>query len=142
VVQGILAPVQFAIFFLSLGLVLRFLATGEGAVAADVSIVAKTAALYTIMVTGAIWEKEVFGRWLFAAPFFWEDLVSMAVIALHTAYLVMLAGGYGSAEDRMLVALAAYVTYVVNAAQFLIKLRMARLEGAPPAAAPAGAVAA
>jgi len=130
-VQAILAPVQFAIFFVSLALVLRFLATGEGALAADASVVAKTLALYAIMVTGSIWEKQVFGRWLFARPFFWEDMVSMAVIALHTAYLVMLAGGFGTAEDRMLVALAAYLSYVVNAAQFLIKLRMARLESPP-----------
>jgi hypothetical protein len=86
------------VFFVSLGLVLRFLITGEGAYAADLSIVAKTLALYTIMVTGAIWEKVVFGRYLFAPAFFWEDAASMVVIALHTIYLVMLFGGFGSVE--------------------------------------------
>ena len=40
------------------------------------------------MVTGAIWEKVVFGRYLFAPAFFWEDVFSMLVLALHTAYLV------------------------------------------------------
>ncbi|QLC24778.1 2-vinyl bacteriochlorophyllide hydratase [Parasphingopyxis algicola] len=130
VVQGVLAPIQFAIFFVSLGLVLRYLTTGEGAFAADISIVAKTIALYAIMVTGSIWEKEVFGRWLFARPFFWEDVFSMLVLALHTAYLVMLFGGIGSIEARMFVALAAYAAYVVNATQFLLKLRAARLAAA------------
>jgi 3-vinyl bacteriochlorophyllide hydratase len=130
-VQGILAPIQFLVFLVSLTLVLRFLLTGEGAFAADLSVLAKTATLYTIMVTGAAWEKKVFGRWLFAAPFFWEDVFSMLVIALHTAYVVMLVGEFGSTSDRMLVALAAYGTYVVNAGQFLWKLRLARLEGAP-----------
>jgi 3-vinyl bacteriochlorophyllide hydratase len=134
-VQGILAPLQFLIFFVSLGLVLRFLATGEGTFAADVSVVAKTLALYTIMVTGAIWEKVVFGRYLFAPAFWWEDAVSMAVIALHTLYLVMLFGGFGSVEARMAVALAAYTTYVLNAGQFLLKLRRARLEPAMVATA-------
>lgn len=133
VVQGILAPIQFAIFFVSLGLVIRYLTTGEGAFAADVSIVAKTIALYAIMVTGSIWEKEVFGRWLFARPFFWEDVFSMLVLALHTAYLVMLFGGIGSVEARMFVALAAYAAYVVNAGQFLLKLRAARLAAAEQA---------
>jgi 3-vinyl bacteriochlorophyllide hydratase len=33
----------------------------------------------------------------------------------------------------MAVALAAYLAYVVNATQFLIKLRMARLEAEAPA---------
>ena len=130
IVQGVLAPIQFLIFLCSLVLVLRYLATGTGEWAADLSIVAKTAALYAIMVTGSIWEKVVFDRWLFARPFFWEDVFSMLVLALHTAYLVMLLGTIGTAEQRMMVALAAYATYVINAGQFLLKLRAARLQAA------------
>lgn len=127
-VQGLLAPFQFLVFLVSLGLVLRCLMTGEGAFAADLSVIVKTVTLFTIMVTGSIWEKVVFGKWLFAPAFFWEDVVSMLVIALHTAYLVMLLGKFGTLEARLTVALAAYLTYVVNAAQFLLKLRAARLQ--------------
>jgi 3-vinyl bacteriochlorophyllide hydratase len=127
-VQGVLAPAQFLIFLVSLVLVLRYLATGTGEFGADVSIVVKTAALYAIMITGSLWEKDVFGRYLFAPAFFWEDVVSMGVIALHSAYLVMLFGGFGTVEERMLVALAGYAAYVVNAGQFLWKLRVARLQ--------------
>ena len=129
--QGILAPVQFVVFGVSLVLVLRFLSTGEGEQAADLSILLKTAVLYTIMITGSIWEKVVFGEWLFAESFFWEDVFSMAVLALHTAYVLMLFNGWSTAETRMHVALAAYATYVVNAVQFLWKLRMARLQSEP-----------
>jgi 3-vinyl bacteriochlorophyllide hydratase len=128
-VQGILAPVQFLIFLVSLALVLRYLATGEGAAAATVSVVIKTVALYAIMVTGSIWEKVVFDEWLFAPAFFWEDVFSMLVLALHTAYLVMLVAGLGTERGRMLLALAAYATYAINAGQFLLKLRAARLQG-------------
>jgi 3-vinyl bacteriochlorophyllide hydratase len=127
-VQGILAPVQFLVFLVSLGLVLRFLVTGEGLAAATTSVVIKTFVLYTIMITGAIWEKEVFGVYLFARPFFWEDVFSMLVIGLHTAYLVSLATGALSPREQMLLALAAYTTYVINAGQFLLKLRAARLQ--------------
>ena len=126
-VQGVLAPAQFLVFLVSLWLVVRYLATDEGFFAATVSVVIKTGFLYAIMVTGSIWEKVVFGRWLFAPAFFWEDVVSMAVIALHTAYLAMLLAGIGTAHEQMYVALAAYVTYAINAAQFLLKLRAARL---------------
>ena len=132
-VQAILAPIQFAIFAVSLVLVLRFLLTGEGAAVATASIVAKTIALYAIMVTGSIWEKQVFGRWLFAPAFWWEDMVSMLVLALHTAYLACLVLGIGSTSGRMLLALAAYASYAVNATQFLLKLRAARLHGATTA---------
>jgi 3-vinyl bacteriochlorophyllide hydratase len=135
-VQGILAPVQFLIFAISLFLVIRFLHTGEGQSAAEISVVVKTCALYAIMITGSIWEKAVFDEWLFAKSFFWEDVFSMAVLALHTTYLLMLFNDWGTSQDRMLVALAAYATYVINAGQFLYKLRMARLQSpSGPAAA-------
>ncbi|WP_119354320.1 2-vinyl bacteriochlorophyllide hydratase [Azohydromonas sediminis] len=130
VVQGVLAPVQFAVFLVSLALVLRFVASGEGYAAATWSIVVKTMLLYAIMVTGCIWEKVVFGRYLFAPAFYWEDVFSMLVLALHTAYLVALATGWLSPMQQMALALAAYAAYVTNATQFLLKLRMARLEHA------------
>lgn len=128
VIQGLLAPIQFLAFAVSLVLVLRCLATGEGYVAATVSILIKTALLYTIMITGAIWEKEVFGRYLFAPAFFWEDVFSFVVIGLHTAYLVALWRGGLAQEAMLILALAAYAAYVINAGQFLYKLRLARLD--------------
>lgn len=134
-VQGLLAPLQFLVFLVSLVLVLRYLATGEGLMAANISVVVKTLALYTIMVTGCIWEKVVFGRYLFAPAFYWEDVFSMAVLALHTAYLVALATGALSAHQLMYLALAAYATYAINATQFLLKLRAARLDHARSLAA-------
>ncbi len=129
-VQGVLAPIQFLVFLASLALVLRFLATGQGWMAATVSIVVKTALLYTIMVTGCIWEKAVFGQYLFAPAFYWEDVFSMLVLALHTAYLVALVTGALGATGQMLLALAAYAAYAINATQFLLKLRAARLQAA------------
>jgi 3-vinyl bacteriochlorophyllide hydratase len=129
-VQGMLAPLQFIACAVSVVLVLRYLATGDGLFAASTSFVVKTALLYLIMITGSIWEKVVFGRWLFAPAFFWEDVVSMLVLALHTACLVAMATGWLDARTQMLLALAAYTAYVINAAQFLLKLRAARLEGA------------
>ncbi len=127
-VQGVLAPAQFFIFLVSLILVLRYLVTGHGEAAATASVVVKTLALYAIMITGSIWEKEVFGRYLFAPAFFWEDVFSMLVLALHTAYLAAFAFGWLDSRGLMFLALAAYAAYVVNATQFLLKLRAARLQ--------------
>jgi 3-vinyl bacteriochlorophyllide hydratase len=127
-VQGVLAAVQFLVFLVSLVLVLRTLATGEGAFAANASVIFKTLVLYTIMITGSLWEKDVFGQYLFAPAFFWEDAVSFVVIGLHTAYVYALITGSLTQNSLMLLVLAAYVTYSVNAAQFLWKLRQARLQ--------------
>ncbi|MFZ4406016.1 MAG: 2-vinyl bacteriochlorophyllide hydratase [Paracraurococcus sp.] len=139
-VQGVLAPLQFAVFLVSLGLVLNFLASGEGYAVATASVVVKTIVLYVIMVTGAIWEKVVFGRYLFARAFFWEDVFSMLVLALHTAYLWLLFTGQGDAQGLMLLALAAYATYIVNAMQFVMKLRAARRDERTAREAPHGAL--
>lgn len=126
-VQGVLAIVQFVAFAISLGLVLRFLLTGDGLMAASISIVIKTMLLYSIMITGCLWEKDVFGVYLLAPAFYWEDVVSFVVLALHTAYLIALFTGILDPRQQMLLALAAYSTYAVNATQFLLKLRAARL---------------
>jgi 3-vinyl bacteriochlorophyllide hydratase len=128
IVQGVLAPAQFLAFAVSLVLVLRFLWTGDGYGAATVSILVKTGFLYVIMVTGAIWEKAVFGQYLFAPAFFWEDVFSFAVIALHTLYIYGLWTGAFTPHGLMVIALAAYTAYVINAGQFILKLRRARLD--------------
>ena len=132
-VQGILAPVQFAICLVSTVLVLRYIGSGTGYGLATASVIVKTGALYTIMITGAIWEKEVFGQYLLAPAFFWEDIVSFGVIALHTAYLVGLLSGAIGPQALMYLALVAYLAYAVNAVQFLWKLRQARLAQPAPA---------
>jgi len=134
-VQGVLAPIQFGVFLISLGLVLHYLATGSGFAVATGSVVLKTILLYAIMATGSIWEHDVFGRYLFAPAFFWEDVVSILVLALHTTYLIALFSGAIDAERQMWLALAAYASYVINATQFLLKLRAARFQGAAPAVA-------
>ena len=127
-VQGVLAPVQFVIFLISLYLVMTSLSSGLHTDWALISVVIKTLVLYAIMVTGAIWEKAVFGQYLFAGPFFWEDVVSMVVLALHTAYLWVWWQGQWSATAQLWLALLAYGTYAVNAAQYIRKFRMARLQ--------------
>jgi 3-vinyl bacteriochlorophyllide hydratase len=132
-VQAVLAPIQFAAFAVSLVLVLRFIMTGAGYEAATISILIKTALLLTIMVTGAIWEKVVFGQYLFAPAFFWEDVFSFAVIALHLGYVWVLLTGHLGPDGQMMIALAAYVAYIINAGQFLLKLRAARLGTRVPA---------
>ena len=127
-VQGILAPIQFLVFLISLSCVVHYLLTGIGLGLATASILVKTLLLLTIMVTGAIWEKDVYGQYLLAPAFFWEDVVSFLVIALHLTYVAVLLAGLATPHVQMLIALAAYASYLVNAGQFMMKMVGARRE--------------
>lgn len=138
VVQAVLAPIQFVICLVSVCLVLRYLTSGAGLALANASVVVKTAALYAIMITGSIWERDVFGRYLFARPFFWEDLLSLLVLTLHTTYLIALTTDTLGPRHLMLLALAAYAAYAINATQFVLKLRAARQQRPAAVAATAG----
>ena len=129
-IQGVLAPTQFIAFAISTVLVIWYLWTGDGYGLATISVLVKTTLLLTIMVTGAIWEKVVFGQYLLAPAFFWEVIVSFFVIFLHIAYVLALWINLFSEQQLMLLALVAYVAYFVNALQFLIKLRAARMQSA------------
>ena len=126
-VQGILAPVQFIVFLVSVYFIVVFLLTGDGYREAASSVVIKTIVLLTIMVTGAIWEKAVFGRYLLAPAFFWEDVVSFFVIAFHIAYVFVLAANVFSSKTQIVIAVIAYILYLINAIQFLVKFRSARI---------------
>jgi len=129
-IQGGLAIFQFLVFIWSLYLVLSCLITAQNAEWAKWSIVLKTLTLYTIMITGSLWEKVVFGQYLFAKAFFWEDVVSMGVIALHTVYIVSLFYPFLTLKEQMILILSAYTAYLINAVQFVLKLRAARLQEA------------
>lgn len=127
-VQGFLAAFQFLVFAVSVCLIARYMVTGQGETAAVWSVVFKTLVLYAIMVTGSIWEKVVFDKWLFAPAFFWEDVFSFLVLGLHTAYLWSVYTGNMGTRDQLWLALAAYAAYAINAGQFLLKLRAARAQ--------------
>ena len=66
------AALQFVAFAVSLVLVVHYLVTGRGLAAASASVLVKMATLDAIIFTGALWEHDVFGRYLFAPMFFWK----------------------------------------------------------------------
>ena len=125
-VQGVLAPLQFVVFLVSLYFVLNYLLYGTLLYAASISVVIKTFVLCLIMVTGSLWEKAVFDRYLFAKPFYWEAVVSIFVVFLHLLYLFVYFMDFLSVKNQLFVALFAYFAYVINALQFLFKFKLAR----------------
>lgn len=116
-VQAVAAAIQFIIFVVSLVLVIRFFATGQGYEVATVFGVAKVLLLYFMTVTGMAWEDEVFGQMFLAKAFFWEDIGNLLSLSGNTAYLATLLLGLPE-EIQMIALCVALATYVINFAQF------------------------
>jgi 3-vinyl bacteriochlorophyllide hydratase len=125
-VQMILAPIQFIAFIISFILVAYYLVSGEAYVAATISVLVKIGLIWAITITGMLWEKDVYDHYFMAREFFWEDLGNLIAILTHNAYFVVQWLGW-SQRDVMIVMLVAYITYLFNAGQFLVKgIRSAR----------------
>ncbi|NJL96052.1 MAG: 2-vinyl bacteriochlorophyllide hydratase [Anaerolineae bacterium] len=124
-VQAILAPLQFLTFLISLGLIIRYLMTGDGYTLATLSVLVKIGMLWLITFTGMIWEKEVYGQWFMAPQFFWEDALNAVALFMHNLYFVALLLGVDHA-GLMTLMLVAYISYLVNFAQFFVKGLQAR----------------
>jgi 3-vinyl bacteriochlorophyllide hydratase len=58
----------------------------------------------------------------------------MLVIGLHLLYVTVLFTRIAGPQTQMMIALAAYAAYLINAMQFVMKLRTARLEAPRDAA--------
>jgi 3-vinyl bacteriochlorophyllide hydratase len=119
-VQVILAPIQFLAFLISFGLVARYLATGHGYAAANISVLVKIGLLWAITITGMIWEKEIFGHYFLAREFFWEDVGNAVAMVTHNLYFLAIGLGWPQ-RAVMTLMLLAYCTYLINCAQFVLK---------------------
>lgn len=138
-VQAILAPLQLLAFVISAGLIIHYLTTGEGYVIATISILVKILMLWLITITGAFWEKEVFGAWFMGKEFFWEDVVNLIALVVHNLYFVALL--LGATEQQVMgFMLVAYSSYLVNFAQFTWRGVRARKQRTADPADPVDAV--
>jgi 3-vinyl bacteriochlorophyllide hydratase len=119
-VQAIGAPIQLLIFLVNVVLVAHFLSTGADYELAHGVSVLKVLALYFMTITGMFWEHDVFGPYFMAKQFFWEDFVNLIALVAHTGFIV---SGLLGADPRaqMLVMCVAFVTYLANFTQFLLK---------------------
>jgi 3-vinyl bacteriochlorophyllide hydratase len=119
-VQIILAPIQFVAFLISFGLVIHYLVTGQGYLAATISIWIKISLIWALTITGMLWEYDMYDHYFMAKEFFWEDLGNLIAILTHNAYFV---AKWVGADERtvMWVMVVAYVSYLFNAAQFVVR---------------------
>jgi 3-vinyl bacteriochlorophyllide hydratase len=136
-IQVILAPVQFLIFIAGVTITVLF-ANGilvNGFYWVSLAILFKTLFFAVLFITGMFFEKEIFNQWVYSRDFLWEDIGSTVAAVFHLLYFVMAYLGY-SQEVLIREAFLAYLSYLLNAMQYLMRIileknneKKLRLEG-------------
>jgi 3-vinyl bacteriochlorophyllide hydratase len=110
---------QLLAFFISVGLLIAY---ARGAVpfhVVHVSVLVKIGLMVGAVITGSLWERDVYGFFWFAPEFMFEDVMTLIVFIFQVTYLAMVA----LHPDRMVAVIGvlctAYAVYVANVAQYI-----------------------
>jgi 3-vinyl bacteriochlorophyllide hydratase len=120
-IHPVFALGQLLAFFVSLGLLIGYF---RGAVSFDVvhqSVLVKVALMVGAIITGALWEKDVFGAYWFAPEFMAEDTMTVNVFILHASYLLMAVAHPENVSLLIGMLIVAYGVYVANVAQYVVR---------------------
>ncbi|MDX2128114.1 MAG: 2-vinyl bacteriochlorophyllide hydratase [Chloroherpetonaceae bacterium] len=121
-IQIILAPIQFFVFLGGLVITyLYYIDQIHDFYWVTIGVAVKTLFFIILFVTGAFFEKEVFGEWVFSPEFYWEDVGSSIAMGIHFLYFI-LAIFIHDREVLVWAAFAAYISYLLNALQYLIRI--------------------
>jgi 3-vinyl bacteriochlorophyllide hydratase len=118
-IHPIFALGQLGAFLVSVGFLIAYWLGAASFAAVHESVLIKIALMIGAIVTGALWEHDVFGWYWFAPEFFFEDAMTVNVFLLHLGYLAIVytePGNYTSALQMLSIA---YVVYVGNVAQYV-----------------------
>ncbi len=120
-IHPVFALGQLLAFFVSVGLLIGYF---RGSVSFDVvheSVLLKVALMVGAIVTGALWEKDVFGHYWFAPEFMGEDTMTVNVFILHLGYLTMVLAHPQNITAQIGTLLVAYTVYIANVAQYVLR---------------------
>jgi 3-vinyl bacteriochlorophyllide hydratase len=88
------------------------------------------------IVTGALWEKDVFNWYWFAPEFFFEDAMTVNVFLLHLGYLAIVYTEPGNPAKALLMLGLAYVVYTANVVQYVWRTHKMGVDAAIPVVVP------
>jgi 3-vinyl bacteriochlorophyllide hydratase len=120
-IHPIFALGQLLAFFVSVGLLVGYF---RGAVSFETvhqSVLVKVALMFGAIITGALWEKDVFGAYWFAPEFMSEDTMTVNVFILHAAYLGFAAAHPENVTLQIGMLIVAYGVYIANVAQYVVR---------------------
>ena len=120
-VHPVFALAQLFVFLVSVSLLAAYLLHAVPYAAVHVSVLVKIGLMIGAVVTGALWEHDVYGRWWFAQEFIIEDTMTANVFALHVAYLVVAYAWPANGTATLSILGVAYGVYALNVAQYVVQ---------------------
>jgi 3-vinyl bacteriochlorophyllide hydratase len=110
---------QLGVFFVSAVLLVLYYTGHVSFHAVHISVLIKVAFMVGAIVTGAFWEKDVYGKWWFATEYFIEDVMTVNVFGLHVLYLVCVYAFPQNMQLNVVLLTVAYVVYGLNVGQYI-----------------------
>jgi 3-vinyl bacteriochlorophyllide hydratase len=120
-VHPIFALGQLGAFFVSVLLLAGYFAGWVSYAAVFESVLVKIAFMIGAIVTGAFWERDVYGHYWFAPEFFFEDAMTVNVFLLHLGFLAVAYSQPNMPEKSLVMLGIAYLVYVANVAQYILR---------------------
>jgi 3-vinyl bacteriochlorophyllide hydratase len=118
-IHPIFALGQLLAFFVSIGFLIAYL---RGAVPfhdVHVSVMVKIGLMVGAVITGALWEHDVYGHWWFAPEFLVEDVMTLIVFITQISYIIMVYTHPGQMNAILCLLGLAYLLYFGNVAQYI-----------------------
>jgi 3-vinyl bacteriochlorophyllide hydratase len=135
-IHPIFALGQLGAFFVSVGFLIAYGFGWVGFAAVHESVLIKIALMIGAIVTGALWEKDVFNWYWFAPDFFFEDAWTVNVFLLHLGYLAVVYTEPSNPAKALLLLVIAYIVYVANVVQYVWRTHKMGVDTAIPVAVP------
>ena len=129
-IHPIFAIGQLLAFVVSVGLLIAYLRHGVSFHALHVSVLTKIGLMVGAVVTGSLWERDVFGYWWFAPEFLFEDVMTLIVFIMQLSYLLMVFTHPNDMRAILGILVLAYAVYLANVAQYIHRTQRQKLESA------------
>jgi 3-vinyl bacteriochlorophyllide hydratase len=118
-IHPIFAIGQLAVFLVSVTLLILYFFHIVSFETVHVSVLTKIALMIGAVVTGSLWEHDVYGKWWFAYEFLIEDVMTANVFLLHIGYLLVYYFWPENTRAVFAMLFVAYAVYATNVAQYI-----------------------
>jgi 3-vinyl bacteriochlorophyllide hydratase len=125
-VHPVFAIGQLGVFVVSLGLLVLYFFHLVDFETVFISVLIKIAFMLGAIVTGALWEHDVYGKWWFAHEFFLEDVMTLNVFLMHAGFLVTVYAWPTNIRAMLAVLSVAYLAYGLNVVQYVVRNHLTR----------------